>query len=128
MTHWEYSELQKLSRDFDRALVDSMPQVRAVVAKGALNIKNGARERISGLAHAPAYPYSITYETRATATSAEAEIGPDKARPQGPLGNLLEYGSINNAPRPHHRPAADEELPKFEKYLEDLATKWWEGS
>jgi hypothetical protein len=123
---WEYKELTALVREFDEALVDAMPAVRAVVQKGALNIKTNARERISGHPHAPAYPYSITYDTKVSGTSAEAEIGPDKSRRQGALGNILEYGTGNNAPIPHIRPAADEELPKFEKAMEDLAAKRWE--
>lgn len=96
---------------------------RAAVRKGALNIKTDARRRASGLAHAPSYPNSISYDTTETATSATAEIGPDKNRRQGALGNLLEYGSTKNAPIPHMRPAAEAELPKFTKAMEDLAVK-----
>ena len=124
---WEYREVERLVRTFDDALTDSMPKVRAVVQKGALQIKNGARQRISGHPHAPAYPHAITYDTKVGPTSAEAEIGPDKGKRQGALGNILEYGTVNNAPIPHIRPAADEELPRFERALEDLATSWWEG-
>ena len=120
---WEYREVERLVKTFDEALTESMPAVRAVVQKGALNIKNGARQRISGHAHAPAYPSSITYDTKIGPTSAEAEIGPEKGKRQGALGNILEYGTVKNAPIPHIRPAADEELPRFDKALEDLAVK-----
>lgn len=96
---------------------------RKVVAKGALNIKTDARRRVSGLAHAPAYPSSITYEMHETAAGAWAEIGPDKSRRQGALGNLLEYGSVKNAPIPHMAPAAEKERPRFEKAMEDAAAK-----
>lgn len=100
---------------------------RKVVSKGALNIKNDAKKRVSGLAHAPAYPRAISYDTAASADAAWAEIGPDKAKRQGALGNLLEYGSVHNAPIPHIRPAADAELPRFEKAMSDLAEKLIEG-
>lgn len=96
-------------------------EARKVVAKGALNIKNDARRRVSGLAHAPAYPSSITYDTEQTATGATAEIGPDKGKRQGALGNILEYGTLKNAPRPHMGPAAEAEKPKFEKAMEAAA-------
>jgi len=103
---------------------DAAPgEVRKVVGKGALNVKNDAKKRVSGLAHAPAYPRAISYDTGSNATSAWAEIGPDKAKRQGALGNLLEYGSVHNAPRPHVGPAGDAELPRFEKALGDLAVK-----
>ncbi|GAB2951920.1 hypothetical protein GCM10027280_45380 [Micromonospora polyrhachis] len=124
---WEYHEIQSLVGEFDEVLVDAMPEVRKVVQKGALNIKTDARQRISGHPHAPAYPYSITYDTQVTGNSAVAEIGPDKGKRQGALGNILEYGTLKNAPLPHIKPAADEELPRFERALEDLAAKHWEG-
>lgn len=98
-------------------------EARAVVQKGALNIKTDARRLASGLKHAPAYPASITYDTRFTPTGASAEIGPDKGRRQGALGNILEYGTTNNAPHPHMAPAAELEQPRFEKAMEDLAVK-----
>jgi hypothetical protein len=98
-------------------------EARQVVAKGALNIKTDARRRVTGLKHAPAYPSSITYDSHEVAGSAWAEIGPDKQRRQGALGNLLEYGSVKNAPRPHMRPAAEAERPKFEAAMQSLAEK-----
>ena len=96
-------------------------EARKVVAKGALNIKTDARQRATGLSHAPAYPRVITYDTHVTLTGAWAEIGPDKDKRQGALGNLIEYGSVNNPPHPHMGPAADTERPKFEKAMEAIA-------
>ncbi len=116
--------------DFEQALarvqVDVHRGVEAVVKKGALNIKKDAARRISGLAHARAYPRSITYDMLPGINPA-AEIGPDKSRRQGALGNILAYGTAKNPPHPHMRPAAGAELPKFEKALEDLAVKALEG-
>jgi HK97 gp10 family phage protein len=119
----EHGDLDRLAADLDEAAKVAPGEARKVVQKGALNIKNGARQRIGRPAHAPAYASSITYDTKETPGGAEAEIGPDKGKRQGALGNLLEYGSINNAPIPHIRPAVDEELPKFEKAMQDLAEK-----
>lgn len=98
-------------------------EARKVVAKGALNIKTDARRRVSGLAHIPSYPNSITYDTVELASSATAEIGPDKSKRQGSLGNILEYGSPKRAPIPHMLPAAETELPKFEAAMNALAVK-----
>lgn len=121
--HFDTSEVAAVADILVHAAGVAPAEARKVVAKGALNIKTDARKRASGLAHAPAYPNSITYETHETATSAWAEIGPDKDKRQGDLGNLLEYGSTNNAPRPHLGPAAETELPKFEAAMEALAVK-----
>lgn len=106
-----------------KASAPAIAEVTAVVAKGALNIKNDAARRITGLAHARAYPRSITYGTYFSLKGAAADIGPDKNRAQGALGNVLEYGSVNNPPHPHLRPAADAEQPKFEAALDALMLK-----
>ena len=46
-----------------------------------------------------------------------ADIGPDKSKPQGALGNILEYGTVNNAPFAHLGPALDREAPGFTKAI-----------
>jgi len=93
------------------------PRVQAeclrVVDRAAVNIKRDARDAVKGMAHAPAYPASITYDTRWDQQVYEAEIGPDKTRRQGALGNLIEYGSVNNPPRPHLGPALQAEAPRM---------------
>lgn len=116
-------EVVALSRDLLAAAEAAPEATRKVVAKGALNIKRDAQRRVTGLAHAPAYPRSITYDTHQGPTGASAEIGPDKDRRQGALGNLLEYGSIHNRPHPHMGPAGEAEKPRFERAMQDLAAK-----
>lgn len=115
--------LEALAADLERAADMAPAEVRKVVGKGALNIKTDARRRVEGLAHAPAYPRAITYDTAVTPAGASAEIGPDKSKRQGSLGNVIEYGSVNNPPHPHLAPALQAERPRFEKALEDLAVK-----
>jgi hypothetical protein len=80
----------------------AVKDVRQVVSKGALNIKTDAARRIGGLAHARRYPRSINYDLHDSVRGPSASIGPDKDRPPGALGNLLEYGSVNNPPLPAH--------------------------
>lgn len=116
-------ELRRLEYDFTEALAAAPQEARKVVQKGALNIKTDAQRRVAGLRHAPAYPRAISYDSRDTSAGPEAEIGPDKKRRQGALGNILNYGTVKNAPIPHMEPAADAELPRFEKAMEDLAVR-----
>ena len=116
-------ELDVLAKDLDQAAGVAPKDARKVVAKGALNIKRDAQRRVTGLAHAPAYPRAITYDSHETLRGGWAEIGPDKDRRQGALGNIIEFGTTKNPPRPHMRPAADAEQPRFERSMEDLALK-----
>jgi hypothetical protein len=120
---FEHGDVDRLIAALDKAVYDTPNEVGKVVARGALNIKNGAKRRIGRPAHAPAYGYSIGYDFQRWGMGATADIGPDKGRRQGALGNLLEYGSVNNPPIPHIRPAAEEELPRFERAMEDLGEK-----
>jgi len=97
------------------------PAVKAVITKGALNIKNAARDAIlADTRHVfvKQYPYSITYDVSVGAGAVvSAEIGPDKDKPQGALGNLLEFGSSKNAPIPHLVPAWEAEIDNTEMWI-----------
>lgn len=98
-------------------------EARGIVKRGAQNIKTDAQRRIGRPKHAPAYPRAISYDTHESATKSWAEIGPDKNKRQGALGNILEFGSPTSAPHPHMAPAAEAELPAFERFLEAAAAK-----
>ena len=120
--------LTELIDDLKSARDRVVEETRKVVARGAYNIKKDVKERWSGLAHAPAIPRAVSYDTTVAGTTVSAEIGPDKAKRQGALGNLLEYGSVNNAPIPALGPALDAEEPRFAKALEDVAAGLLEGA
>jgi hypothetical protein len=123
MADVEITGLRELQAALIRAESKTLAAVEGVVAKGALNIKNDWRQRWSGIGHAPALPAAVTYDMTYWFGSVGAEIGPDKGKPQGPLGNLIEFGSVNNAPIPGGLPALQAEEPKYVRSLEDLAVK-----
>jgi len=116
-------QLDDLVRTLGKAVEVTPAAVRLVVQRGAQNVKLTAQRRVAGLKHAPAYPRAITYDTSETLFGASAEIGPDKAKPQGALGNLIEFGSVHNPPIPHMLPAGDAEQPRFEAAMESLVVK-----
>ncbi len=115
------TQARELVTSLDKATSLALPETTAVVKRGANNIKRDAAERWSGLSHAPALGRAVNYDVWVDWRGPRAEIGPDKNRRQGSLGNLLEYGSIHNAPRPAMAPALAAEEPKFERALGDLA-------
>lgn len=112
--------LQDWINDLQHAVDTVDDEAEKVVSKGSLNIKNEARDLISGRAHLPHYPHAITYDLERGEGSVTGIIGPDKDLSQGPLGNILEDGSINNPPIPHLAPALDNEEPRFVTAAEDL--------
>jgi hypothetical protein len=96
-------------------------QAVAITSKGALNVKNAWRQSASGLKHAPQYPYSITYDLIRSPAAVAAEIGPDKSKAQGALGNLIEYGSSKNPPHLDGARALAAEEPRFYAAAADAA-------
>jgi hypothetical protein len=116
----EADGLNELRAVLAKAGPEVVTEGKKVLARGALNIKKGAQARIQGLAHAPAYPRSIGYDVVWMGAQGRAEIGPDKDKRQGALGNILEYGTSKNPPYAHLGPALDYEGPVFERYVGDL--------
>lgn len=106
------SELDQLADDLGSAKVD-LGTMRAVVAKGAFNIKRDWQTAWAGLRHAPYLAGSVTYNTGVWAAGVWAEIGPDKSRRQGALGNIVEFGTSKNAPTPGGEPALQAEEARF---------------
>lgn len=121
------TEIREFEVDLGKIAGRFVKDVMRVVEKGSLNIKQDAAQRISGLAHAPHYPRSISYDVRHRVGAIEGEIGPDKSRTQGALGNILEYGTSKNAPIPHLAPALDAEELRFVQALERLFDDLLEG-
>lgn len=116
--------LVALTKDIERAARIMPAEAAGVVTKAAVNVKADARRRASGIKHAPAYPYSIGFDdVTVTPIWVQTYVGPDKDKRQGALGNILEYGTVHNAPIPHLGPAAEAEEPKFAKAMDELAAK-----
>lgn len=92
--------------------------VNSAVNISSRKTRDTARTLIAGHAHLPAYPFSITYDVTVGPDGAEGEIGPDKALPQGPLGNITEFGTRNNAPLPHLGPAVEGNADDLQRGVE----------
>ena len=122
--------LHELKGVLDDAGDEIIPQGERLVGKGANNIKQDAKRRISGHPKLPGYPHTINYDVTTKGTLIDGEIGPDLDRGgQAPLGGFaeLEYGTPWSAPVPHLAPALEAEAPRFEKALGDFAVKLLEG-
>jgi hypothetical protein len=117
------TDLETWIRDLERAADTVEDRSEKVVSKGALNVKNAWRARWEGYPHIRDLPRAVTYDLHRHAGGVTAEIGPDKLLKQGPLGNLIEFGSVNNAPIPGGLPALAAEEPRFEGAVADLGEK-----
>ncbi|GAA1164151.1 hypothetical protein F4556_002362 [Kitasatospora gansuensis] len=112
----DISELGILAARIARAGAEVEREAAAVVSRGALNIKNDWRANAARSAgrHARLYPSTIGYDLHVLpGGGARAVIGPDKDLPQGPLGNILEYGTARQAGHNDGGRALTTEEPRF---------------
>lgn len=117
-------ELGAFADDLMAVAFKAPGEVAAIVAKGAVNIKQDWRAAWSGHPHIRHLPRAIDYDMICTPVSASAEIGPRQDSIQGPLAPFIEDGAAGRAaPIPGGRPAADREAPKFEAALAALTTR-----
>ncbi|MFD6421036.1 hypothetical protein [Streptomyces sp. NPDC060198] len=128
---FDTSEIRSLSRHLARVVPQARRDTRAVMMRGALNIKRdwAKNARASAPKHAPAYPRAIGFDLLAFGPDQLlATIGPDKRMPQGALGNLLEYGSVKNGPHNDGGRALATEIPAFEAQMaliQQRGLTWW---
>lgn len=117
----DMSQVNELAADLLFASVQALPAVVKVIEVGSFKVKNEARATIQAIdtqGRLPAYPYSIDYDVTVNPVgSVSGEIGPDKDKPQGPLGNVLEYGTSKGAPVPHLQPALEDEATAVQMQL-----------
>lgn len=100
MTLIDLSEVKALATDLGRTTKEVEREADRVLERGALGVKNAMAEdaRSSHSGYAKRFASSISYDRRYGVGRMSYEIGPDKSRRQGALGNLLYFGSRNNAP------------------------------
>lgn len=93
------SEVDRFAADLGKVPETAGRYLRTAVEVSARHVKDDWRENAEGQLGASRFPKSITYDVKSAhlfgQSVIEAEIGPDKARRglQGPLGNLIEYGT-----------------------------------
>lgn len=115
-------ELEALAKNLGTVPAAAIGAARAVVSKGALNIKNDTRKNISQDPSWKRLPQTVNYSLAGNAFFAEAVVGYDDVG-QGELAGIYEFGSAHRAPHPTLFPAAERELPGFERALGVVVAK-----
>lgn len=93
---FDVSELHMLAADLGKGNAATVAGARKIVEVAAVKIKKGmiSDARKGSGKHAKRFPSSITYDVKGLS----AEIGPDKHRAQGALGNIMYYGTSTLPP------------------------------
>jgi hypothetical protein len=119
VTEFDVSEVYEFALGLGKTADDVADKMRPVVSKGALNIKRDLQTEARGHPHFPAFPNAISYDTASTQSEISAEIGPDKDKRQGALGNILYFGTSKNPAVLDINGPLDREEPKFLKAVEN---------
>ena len=100
MTLFDFGEVRALATDLGRTTRAVEKGADKVLERSALGVKNVmvGQAKASHSGYAKRFASSISYDRRYGVGRMSYEVGPDKSRPQGALGNLLYFGSKNNAP------------------------------
>lgn len=115
------SGLAGLAQDLRLGYREAAADARRELGRSARRVRDDWRKAWAGIGHAPHLAAAVTYEVRVNRMGVVAEIGPDKSRPQGALGNIIEFGTAKNGPIPGGGPATRAEEPRLIAAVERLA-------
>jgi len=115
----DFSQLDAFAAVLAQAVPAIQPKVKAVVSKGALNIKNQLREEAEKSVHFKGVAWTISYDITEDAGEVGAEIGPEK-KAAGNLGNIAYFGGVHGggATLPDPQGALEAEADRFMAALE----------
>lgn len=116
--HFDTTEVDRLAADISRAPGRMQRAAPRVLLASAKRIKTGMRRDFRGHRYAPHIPRAVEYDRIGPM---EYEIGVDKQGPQGGLGNILAYGTSNNAPVVDHTASLRRDIPKLTSDFGDAA-------
>lgn len=129
---FDFSEVVKLAADLGKVPAVAGPLINSAVQVTAVKVKKSAQSKVAGGAKSwSGLPNTIDYELKTGggalgtaltggATSLTAEIGYNKARGGGKLGNIREFGAPGKDRGPHNdlANALEENQADFQHGLE----------
>lgn len=89
------SELRQLIVDLGKAPGKAVKPLDAVVKRGAQNLKDEYNGQFSRSRHFKGAAGSVTYDSTTSIGRIAYEVGPDKERRGGALGNIFFFGGAN---------------------------------
>lgn len=123
----DFSEVMKLAADLGKASKKVYDEADRIAEKTALLIKNSMQREARSNGRTQHFAGSISYDRAAKLGAIGYEIGPDKDRTQGALGNLLYFGSSNNGPTLDVEVGIRLHEPDFIKRMEKLGEELIDG-
>lgn len=117
-------ELRAFARDLDKIPSKALPDTDAVLKKGAQNIKDDLVADARSSKHFKGMAGSISYDSMYGIGHAKYEIGPDKSRRGGALGNIYYFGTSRGGCTGDLEGPLARETPNLERELNKLVDRW----
>jgi hypothetical protein len=118
------AELRALAENLGRIASKALPDVDAVLKRGAQNVKTEMAADAAGSTHFKGMAGSISYESAYGIGKARWIIGPDKGRKGGSLGNIYYFGTSRGGGTGDIEKPLRSEEPRLQSAIADLATRW----
>lgn len=127
MADFDFSEFMELAADFDDAAGALQKNAVQGITVTSLKTKKTWQQKLAGSSTLPGLPGALSYEVKQGAGEIVSEVGFDKGRGQGALGNVSEFGTPTVAPRGFGLASQEENLDDFvtgqEKARDDALKK-----
>jgi hypothetical protein len=92
---FDFSQVAALAAELGKVPARALPEVDKVTKRGAQNLKDAYTAQAAGSEHFHGMAGSVSYDRMYGVGSVGYEIGPDKSRRAGALGNLFFFGGAN---------------------------------
>lgn len=119
----DMSEVNRLAADFGRIPGRAVPEADAISKKAAQNIKDQMVAEAESSGSYKHFAAAITYDRAFGFGKIGYEVGPDKDRTQGALGNILYFGTSKNGPVLDIEAPMRAEAPRFEQAVGLMAER-----
>lgn len=122
MSDFDFSALDRLAADLGEVPKKTAPFLRKALNVSSIKVKNSWRDKLKGSISFKHLPGAVNYDIltfRGFGVSLyQSEIGFDKGRPQGALGNISEYGTATTPPSGFGHAALQENQEDFQYGIE----------
>ena len=124
MSEWDFRDFEVLAADLTHAARDDVREkVRAVVVKGAVNVKAAMRADMRTSRHFRQVAPKITFDTTVRANSVTCDVGPiTQGQVVGDLAHFAYFGGANGGGGTVRDPQAalEDEAPQFFAAISDV--------
>lgn len=118
------SELRRFAQDLEKIASKALPDVDAVLKKGAQSIKEDLVAGAKGSPHFKGMAGSISYDSMYSVGTARYEIGPEVGRAGGSLGGIYYEGTSRGGGHGDLEGPLMRETPNLERELNRVVNKW----